>query len=119
MSGPDNADFAGPWMLLYWPREVWDRNHIRVSHPVRNLTVIELTDDGSPWSAAEWSFGPQGRTLALTLVRGTGQETIKGVFDMATGVWTPEGGGPSFSAPQWHSTYAGNAAPDGWPTAPT
>lgn len=111
----DKVDYAGTWEAHSRLRpKFWEELDLRVRHTVSGRDAIVLV--GSPWACVNHYFRDGGAWLDLTLRRIGSEETVKGSFDLARGVWKPEGG-PELSAADWHVLYAGKPPPGPWPMA--
>lgn len=118
--GPDNADLAGPWQLMAWPRQTpmagWAED-LRVKHLLSDVTAIELVD--GPWSCTKHEFREEGLFLDLTLMHVESGRTIDGTFDMEDGVWAPADGAGHTTVAEFHRAYAANnSLVTAWPADP-
>lgn len=118
--GPDNADLAGPWQLMAWPRQTamagWAED-LRVTQMTSDATAIELID--GPWSCTKHEFREEGLFLDLTLVHIESGRTTEGTFDMEDGVWAPADGAGHMTVAEFHRAYAANNSPvHSWPADP-
>jgi len=110
----DKVEYAGVWEVHSRLRpKFWEELDLRVKHSVSGRDVIVLV--GTPWACVNHYFRDGGGWLDLTLKKVGTDETIKGSFDMAKGVWKPERGA-GISAADWHRQFAGREPPPGeWP----
>lgn len=118
--GPDNADLAGPWQLMIWPRQTpmagWAED-IRITHFSSEAPAIELID--GPWACAKHDFRDEGLFLDLTLVHVESGRTVSGTFDMEDGVWAPSDGAGHMTVAEFHRAYAANnSLVHTWPVDP-
>ncbi|MCC6676636.1 MAG: hypothetical protein IT436_05785 [Phycisphaerales bacterium] len=118
--GPDNADLAGPWQLMAWPRQTamagWAED-LRIKHLTSDVTAIEVID--GPWSCTRHEFREEGLFLDLTLVHIESGRTTEGTFDMEDGVWAPADGAGHMTVAEFHREYAANnSLVHSWPADP-
>lgn len=115
--GADNADYAGPWVVYVWPLESSALSHIRVSHAMRGVDVIDLT--GDQWACESYRFRDEHYYLDLVLVNTRTGERATGTFEMVRGVWRSNGGHGAITLEQFHATYGGTGGRVlTWPSEP-
>ena len=117
--GPDNAVFAGPWMLLFWPHEggISTIEEIRVCHVIDHANVIDLT--GGDWACHTHEFSRDGQRLDLKLMNSRTGDSASGSFDMTRGVWTPAITAAPLSSAEFHERFgSASRTIDAWPDDP-